>query len=165
MGSFPKELDSAWRKRESVLGRELSGEEGTVVEGKLFEAWIAAGRYDELIRRIHSIHAVEGGLTDIIVLGYSLREKRDIERIHALFRGLLNRRLKAFWSSWPYALQGHVGHMVAASKSASATMEVYLEYFHSLTTVGLAQESDALHIEMLAFQARERGPPNRKFRI
>lgn len=162
MGNFPKELDSAWRKRRKELGRELTGEEGEQLEGELFESWVDAGRYDELIRRIHHEFDVEGGAHECAVLGYALREAKDAERLHTLFRGLISRRTKAFWESWPAAESGHVGHMLLASQRMTSAMESFLEYFHSLTTLGLKEESEQLRLDMLAFQTRIKPKAARK---
>lgn len=162
MGSFPSELDSAWRKRKKELGRELTRHEGKHLEGELFESWVEARRYDELIRRIHHEYDVGGGLHECAVLGYALREIKDVERIHTLFRGLISRRTKAFWKSWPAAASGHVGHMLLASQRMASAMETYLEYFHSLTALALQSESEQLRAEMITFQARIKPKAARK---
>jgi hypothetical protein len=156
MGHFPRELDKAWVARRRELGRELSEEEGQRVEVELFEHWVAAVRFDELIRRVHSVFDVEGGTHELAVLGYALRQKKDAQRIHALFQGLISRRRKAFWESWPQASAGHVGQMVLAAQRLAAAMEVYLEYFHSLSSLGLEAEAGQLREEMRKLQMREK---------
>ncbi len=162
MGNFPKERDTAWRKRRKELGRDLTNEEGEQLEGELFEAWVDAGRYDELIRRIHHEFDVEGGAHECAVLGYALREAKDAGRLHTLFRGLISRRTKAFWESWPSAESGHVGHMLLASQRMASAMESFLEYFHSLTSLGLQEQSEKLRAEMHSFQSRVKPKTTRK---
>jgi hypothetical protein len=162
MGSFPSEFDSAWRKRKKELGRELSSQEGEQVEGELFESWIASRRYDELIRRIHHEYGVEGGLHECAVLGYALREAGDVERIRTLFSGLISRRTKAFWDSWPSAETGHVAQMLLASQRMASTMETYLEYFHSLTALDMQSESEQVRSDMIALQTRIKPKTARK---
>lgn len=154
MGTFPKELDQVWRQRRKELGRELTASEGIDVEGALFESWVDAERFDELIRRIHSVYDVEGGVHEIAVLGYALRERKDVPRIHSLFRGLLSRRLKSFWKAWRTAEEGHIGGMLLAAQRCASAMEAYVEYYHSLWAVDLGEECDRLQQEMLALQQR-----------
>ena len=162
MGTFNSELDSAWRKRKAELGRDVTQCEGEHIEGELFDSWVAARRFDELIKRIHRVHDVCGGSRECAVLGYALREERDIQRLHTLFRGLLNRRTKAFWDSWPAAESGHIGQMVLASQRMASAMETYLEYFHSFTFLGMLPESEELRVEMMSFQARIKAKTPRK---
>jgi hypothetical protein len=138
------------------LGRVLFKEESDALEGELFESWVAAKRYDELIRRMHAIYDRDGGLEECIVLGIALQEAGDYERIDALFQGLISRRVKAFWANWERASSGHPGHMRGCAKQASDAMEVYLEYYIRLANLGQHEKKEALLAEMLAFQARER---------
>lgn len=157
MSTFPKELDKLIGRRMKELGRVLFKEESDALEGELFEDWVAAKRYDELIRRMHAIYDRDGGLEECIVLGIALQEAGDSERIDTLFRGLINRRVKAFWANWEHALSGHPGHMHGCAKQAADAMEVYLEYYIRLANLGRHEQKEALRGEMLAFQARERG--------
>jgi len=157
MSTFPKELDTLIGRRMKELGRVLFKEESDALEGELFQSWVAAKRYDELIRRMHAVYDREGGLEECIVLGIALQEAGDSERIDTLFRGLINRRVKAFWANWDAALSGHPGHMRGCAKQASDAMEVYLEYYIRLANLGQQEKKEALRDEMLAFQARQRG--------
>ncbi len=155
MPTFAVELERLWAKRAKELGRDLTGDESRVLDGQLFQSWIDAGRLDELIRTIHANSGRDGGLEDIVVLGYHLREIGDEERIHSLFGGLVSRRVKAFHAWWPRALQGHVGCMREAARASAQAMDAYVEYFHSLERLGLESQRDALREEMQRFQARE----------
>ena len=157
MGTFPRELDQVVGRRMKELGRVLTKEESAIVEAKLFDEWIDAGRYDELIRRIHAVYDREGGHVECVVLGHALQEKRDIERIDALFQGLIKRRVKAFWSNWELAKSGHPGHMHGCARQSASAMEAYLEYYIRLANLGLEDRKEQVRHEMLAFQARERG--------
>lgn len=157
MITFPRELDKLVGRRMKELGRTLTREESEVVEAELFQSWVAARRYDELIRRIHAIHDRSGGHEECIILGHALEEAGDLKRIDALFRGLINRRVKAFWENWERALSGHPGHMHGCARQAADAMEVYLEYYTRLANLGQEDQKEALRNEMLAFQAREQG--------
>lgn len=156
MGKFTAEFEKAYAKRQRELGRDLTQLESEIVEEELFKNWIDQGRFDELIRRIHSEYGVEGGVGECAILGYTLREQKDARHIHALFQGLITRRTRAFWEFWPKAQTGHIGSMLTAAQRMANAMESYLEYFISLKAIGLDDEAELLRAEMLAFQARER---------
>ena len=162
MSTFPRELDKLIGRRMKELGRVLFKEESDALEGQLFLDWVAAKRYDELIRRMHAIYDRDGGLEECVVLGIALQDAGDSARIDTLFRGLINRRVKAFWANWEHALIGHPGHMRGCAKQAADAMEVYLEYYIRLANLGQHEQKEELRAEMLAFQARERGPKSRK---
>lgn len=157
MSTFSKELDKLIGRRMKELGRVLFKEESDALEGELFQSWVAAERYDELIRHMHAVYNRDGGLEECIVMGIALQDAGDSVRIDTLFRGLINRRVKAFWANWEDALSGHPGHMRGCAQQASDALEVYLEYYIRLSNLGLHERKDALLAEMLAFQARERG--------
>jgi len=154
MASFGVEYERAWVARSRALGRELTPQEAQEVQGLLFQSWIDAGRLDELIRTVHANHGRDGGLVDIIVLGHHLRQTRDEARIHALFGGLVSRRVKAFHQWWPRASTGHVGCMRDAARASAEAMDAYAEYFISLDSLGLLAQKEALREEMLRFQQR-----------
>lgn len=154
MASFGVEYERAWARQAKQLGRDLTTEESSEVEGRLFEAWLDAGRFDELIRTVLARHGRDGGLVDIIVLGHHLRQARDEARLHALFGALISRRVKAFHTWWPRAEAGHLGCMREAARAAAEAMDVYAEYFSSLDSLGLADQKEALRAEMLRFQQR-----------
>jgi len=144
------------------LGRVPFKEESDALEGERFQDWVAAERYDELTRRMHAIYDCNGGLEECIVLGIAVQEAGYSERIDTLFRGLSNRRVKAFWANWKHAPSGHPGHMRGCAKQAADAMEVYLEYCIRPTNLGEHEKKEALRGEMLAFQARERGAKSGK---
>jgi hypothetical protein len=137
------------------LDRTLTKEEATEVEGLLFQAWIDAGRLDELIRTVLAKYGRDGGVVDIVVLGHHLRKVKDEARVHQLFGGLLSRRVKAFYGWWPKAIEGHVGCMREAARASAEAMDAYSEYFISLDALGLTEENELLREEMRRFQARE----------
>lgn len=155
MPTYSVEFERLWAKRAKALGRTLTAEESRVLDGELFQSWMDAGRLDELIRTILANSGREGGEDEIVALGYHLRETRDQARIHALFRGLISRRVKAFHEWWPRASEGHVGGMREAARASAEAMDAYVEYFNSLDRLGLHAERDALREEMKRFQARE----------
>ena len=155
MASFSSELERACAKQAKELGRDLTSEELEQIEGLLFESWIDAGRLDELIRVIFARFGRDGGLTEIATLGHHLRETKDVERIHALFGGLLSCRVKAFHEWWPRAREGHIGCMQSAARASSEAFDIYVEYFYSLSTLSLVNECEALRNEMLRFQNRD----------
>ncbi|WP_425259180.1 hypothetical protein ACPOLB_27075 [Rubrivivax sp. RP6-9] len=155
MPTFRVELDRLCAKRAKDLGRDLTAEELREIDGRLFQAWIDAGRLDDLIRTIIANFGRDGGLEEIIVLGHHLRETKDVARIHALFRRLISIRVKAFHLWWPRAAEGHVGCMREAARTSAAAMDAYLEYFNSLDRLGLQEERENLRAEMQRFQARE----------
>lgn len=154
MSKFERTYDAEWEKLARTLGRDPSSDEAERLEGELFEQWIAEKRFDDLIRHVQEQYDLEGGRIDIIVLGKGLRDAGEVERVHALFRGLIGSRSRAFWRSWPEAQKGHLGHMRDAAKHYANCMEVYAEYWHNLWSLKLEAEQDALKQEMLAFQAR-----------
>jgi hypothetical protein len=154
MPTFAVEHDRACARQAKALGRALTGEEIARLEGELLEAWIAAGRLDELIRTLLQRFGRDGGLVEIATLGHHLRATRDAPRVHALFGGLLSRRVKAFHDWWPDAAEGHLGAMQAAARTAAEAMDAYLEYMHCLHALALVDEAEALRAEMLRFQAR-----------
>lgn len=162
MSTFPRELDRLVGRRMKELGRTLTREESVVVEAELFQSWVAAQRYDELIRRMHAIYDRSGGHEECVVLGHALQAAGDLERIETLFRGLINRRVKAFWANWELAQSGHPGHMHGCARQAADAMEVYLEYYIRLANLGCEDQKEALRQEMLAFQARERSSRRNK---
>lgn len=155
MANFSTELDRAYVKKAKELGRPLTTEESTKLEGILFESWINEGRIDELIRTVLNRYGSDGGLTDIIILGHHLRVTKDEARIHSFFGSLLSRRVKAFYQWWPRARDGHLGCMQASAKASGEAFDIYIEYYHSLHALGLADECEALRKEMLRFQNRE----------
>ncbi|MBH9553192.1 hypothetical protein [Inhella gelatinilytica] len=154
MASYSVEFERLWAQRAKDLGRDLTPDETKRLDGELFQAWIDAGRLDELIRTILANFGRDGGLIEIVELGHHLRETRDRARIDTLFRGLISRRVKAFHDWWPRAEEGHIGCMQAAARASAEAMDVYLEYFHSLDTLGLEAERDAVRAEALRFQQR-----------
>ena len=155
MGSFPRELDVVVGRRMKEFGRTLTRQESEVAEAELFQRWVNAGRYDELIRRIHAVYDREGGHEECVVLGHALQQAGDVERIEALFQGLIKRRVKAFWSNWELAKSGHPGHMLGCAKQSASAMETYLEYYIRVANLGLEERKEQLRQEMLAFQARD----------
>lgn len=155
MPTFAVEFERLWASRAKELGRDLTREESDEIDGRLFQSWITAGRLDELIRTIHANWGRNGGLEEIIVLGHHLRQSRDEARIHALFGGLISRRVKAFHEWWPRAADGHIGCMREAARASAEAMDAYVEYFISLEQLGLGPQRDALREEMKRFQARE----------
>ncbi|MFN3985828.1 MAG: hypothetical protein ACK4KV_10060 [Rhodocyclaceae bacterium] len=169
MPSFSVEYERIWAKRAKDLGRDLTTQEATELEGQLFQSWIDAGRLDELIRTIHANFGREGGAEEIVVLGYHLREARDEARVHQLFGGLISRRVKAFHEWWPRAAEGHVGCMRDAARASAEAMDAYTEYFISLDALGLTEEKELLREEMKRFQARASArqvlPKNRPYRM
>jgi hypothetical protein len=156
VATFPKEFDAVVGRRMKELGRVLTREESEALEAGLFHDWVDAGRYDELIRRMHAVYEREGGLEECIVLGKALQEARDVERIDTLFSGLISRRVKAFWSNWALAESGHPGHMHGCARQSASALEAYLEYYSRLANLGLDDRKEQVRHEMLAFQARER---------
>jgi len=154
MASFSAEFETQWAHRAKQLGRDLHEEESRALEGELFQAWIDAGRLDELIRTVHANHGRGGGLVDIVTLGHHLRQARDERRLHTLFGGLLSRRVKAFYTWWAKAESGHAGGMREAARACAEAMDAYVEYFISLDSLGLAAQKEALRAEMLRFQQR-----------
>ena len=157
VGTFPKEIDKAVARRMKELGRVLTIEESEVVHAELFQDWVNAERYDELIRRIHALYDREGGREECVILGHALQEAKDTVRIDALFQGLIKRRVKAFWSNWELAKSGHPGHMHGCARQSASAMEAYLEYYIRLANLGLEDRKEQVRHEMLAFQAREQG--------
>mgnify|MGYP001295621414 CR=1 FL=1 len=155
MATFSAELERLWKKRSKELGRPLTPEESRKLDGELFQEWIDTGRIGELIKTILANWGRDGGLQEIMVLGFHLRGTKDDAHIHSLFRGLLSRRVKAFYEWWPKASEGHVGHMQSAARAAAEAMDIYVEYFISLDKLGLMAEREALREEMRRFQARE----------
>lgn len=136
MPSFGAELDRRCAQSVRALGRELRGDEIDRLEGELFEQWIAAGRLDELIRSVLARFGTDGGQPEIITLAHHLRKTGDAARIHALFEGLLSRRVRACYRWWKQAETGHLGAMQAAARAAAEAMDAYIEYFHSLHALG-----------------------------
>ena len=155
MPTFSVELERLWAKRAKELGRGLTTEESRELDGQLFHAWIDGGRLDDLIRTILANFGRDGGLEEIIVLGHHFRETKDEAHIHALFRGLLSRRVKAFHEWWPRAAEGHAGCMQAAARASAEAMDAYVEYFTSLDRLGLIAKREELRAEMRRFQACE----------
>jgi hypothetical protein len=155
MPTFSVEFEQLWARRAKELGRNLSGQEGTELEGHLFQSWIEAGRIDELIRTVLANHGRDGGLHDIVVLGHHLRETKDERRVHEFFGGLISRRVKAFYQWWPRAQEGHAGCMRDAARASAEAMDAYVEYFISLDALGLIEQKEQLREEMKRFQARE----------
>lgn len=155
MPSFSAEFERLWAKRAKELGRDLTREETRKLDGQLFQSWIDTGRLDELIRTVHANHGRDGGLEEIVILAHHLLEIRDEARTHALFRGLISRRVKAFHDWWPRAQSGHVGCMKEAARASAEAMDAYCEYFASLDALGLHPEREALREEMKRFQGRE----------
>jgi hypothetical protein len=155
MPSFSVEYERLWAERARQLGRDLTSDESLEVEGNLFSSWINAGRFDELIRRILANYSRDGGRSDIAVLGHHLCKTQDIDRVHALFGGLVSRRVKAFYGWWARAATGHIGCMREAARAAAEAMDVYSEYFISLDALGLTAAKESLREEMQRFQARD----------
>lgn len=155
MASFSVEFERTWLRRAKELGRDLTTEERATLEAAQFQEWIDTNRLDELIRMIHANYGREGGLDDIQALGYHLRKTSDIERVHVLHRGLISTRVNAFYDWWPRASEGNIGCMHSAARSVAEAMQVYVEYFASLDSLGLTAEREALREEMQRFQARQ----------
>lgn len=155
MPTFSAEYERAWAKRSKELARALTQDEATEVEGQLFQAWIDAGRLDELIRTVLAKYGRDGGVVDIAVLGHHLRKVKDEARVHQFFGGLLSRRVKAFYGWWPKANEGHIGCMRESARASAEAMDAYTEYFISLDALGLTDEKELLREEMKRFQARE----------
>jgi len=155
MASFSAELDALCRRQAREQGRDLAVDEIDRLEGELFNAWLASGRVDALARLLLHRFGRDGGLVEIVSLGHHLRKTRDEARIHSFFNALLSRRIKAFYGWWPKASQGHLGSMQSAARAAAETMDVYIEYFHSLHALGLEAGCEQLRDGMRRFQARD----------
>ena len=155
MPTFSVELARLSAQRAKELGRELREEECRMLDGQLFQAWIDAGRIDDLIRTVLTNFGRDGGREEIVVLGYHLRETKDAVRVHTFFRALISRRVKAFHEWWPRAAEGHVGCMRESARASAEAMDAYTEYFISLDKLGLLTEREELRAEMKRFQARE----------
>jgi hypothetical protein len=157
MGSkFSRACDKAWQKLADSLGRDPHQEEADVLEGTLYDEWIAAERFDDLIAHLHDCYEREGGLADIVVLCIALRKTKDVPRIEKLIGGLIKMREKLFWAGWPKAQEGHLGHMRDCAKLAAAVMEMQAERFHNYWSLGMETEMEATRAMMLRFQNRQR---------
>lgn len=159
MSRFSTAFEKAWVEESRRIGRDLSTDESDACEAHLFDAWIEAGRFAELVSHLQESYDTEGGYTEIVCFAQALRQRGQVVHVHDLFRGLIATREKAFWQHWPGAEAGNLGHMRAAAKYFASCMEAMLEYHHNLWSLGLAQEQAALKDAMLRFQARVPPPP------
>ena len=157
MSKFSRAYDAAWQRLADTLGRDPNGDEAEVLEGTLFNEWIEAGRFDELIAHIHDQYEREGGFTDVAVLCVALRRTKDVTRIEKLLGGLITRREALFWAGWPKAQEGHLGYMRDCAKLAAAVMERQAERFHNFWSLGMEAEMEQVRATMLRFQGRQRG--------
>ncbi len=156
MSKFERAYDKAWQALADSLGRDPHREESEVLEGTLFQEWIEAGRFDDLIKHLHENHEREGGFSDVAVLCVALRKQGDVARIEKLLRGLVSMREKLFWAGWPKAQEGHLGYMRDCAKLAAAAMEMQAELFHNYWSLGMEAEMEQTRAAMLRFQNRTR---------
>ena len=120
MSKFERAYDKAWQQLADSLGRDPHSDEAEVLEGTLFNEWIAAEKFDDLIKHLHDSYEREGGFTDIAVLCVALRKQKDVARIEKLIGGFIKMREKLFWAGWPKAQEGHLGYMRDCAKLAAA---------------------------------------------
>ncbi len=156
MSKFERAYDKAWQQLADSLGRDPNTEEAEVLEGTLFEEWIAQEKFDDLIKHLHESYEREGGHTDVVVLCIALRKTKDVARIEKLIGGFIKMREKLFWAGWPKAQEGHLGYMRDCAKLAAAAMEMQAELFHNYWSLGMEAEMEQTRAAMLKFQSRTR---------
>jgi hypothetical protein len=155
MSKFEKALDNAFEKRKKELGRAPTVfTEMETLREQLFQEWLLAERFDDLISYIHWYHLDEGGIGDCSSLSEALRKKGDLQRIERLFNKLIQVRTTQFWHWWPKARQGHIGAMRTCAKFATWATEAYAGLWHGYWSLGNEEGQERIRLEMLQFQGR-----------
>lgn len=158
MSKFDRALDDAFEDLQAKLARVPNSDEVGYLREKLFQDWMLAQRFDDLIDYIHDYYELDGGFADCCILSEALRKQNDLARIERLFEGLLRTRKSAFWRVWPKAQEGHIGAMRESAKYMSLAMEAYAGLWHGYWSLQNEAGQHKVREEMLQFQARVAPP-------
>jgi hypothetical protein len=165
MSKFERALDTAFEKSKKELGRAPTLDETETLRQRLFQDWLLAERFDDLIKYIHWYYTDEGGFGDCSILSEALRKKGDLERIERLFGKLISIRTTQFWRIWPKAKEGHIGAMRESAKFGATAMEAYAGLWHGYWSLDDEAGKARVQSEMMQFQERvrpKRGKPQSK---
>lgn len=164
MTAFFDAVDDICDERRTALKRDLTWDEVQRIEGTLFNEWLKAGRFDDLIDHALDEYDLAGGEAYCASLGQALAEAGDRARFERLFPGLAKTREKAFWRTWSQAQQGHIGAMKETSRYLANTLEAMAGLWHCYWVVHDKIGMESVKTEMLRVQARQKsgGPKPRK---
>lgn len=141
-------------RKEEEFGRQLFAEETMSVCLGLVEEWFNKGQTAALTRYIFSEFGRGDGSQEISTFARLLVGAGDFQNLATLFRGLISRRLTAFYQQWPSAQAGHLGYMQSAAYAMARAMDVYVEYCIWLDKLNMHVELENVRAEMLRFQSR-----------
>ena len=156
MSAYSNAIDETCDKRAVELGRELNSDEIEEVEDKLFQSWIGAGRFIELIEYANTEFELQDGEAFCVSLGNAICKTRNAAYAQQLFEGLSHAREAAFWRVWPKAQLGHIGAMKEAATHLANTMKALAELYRCYSALENEAGKQQVHGEMLRLQERRK---------
>ncbi|MFM7886899.1 MAG: hypothetical protein ACKPCM_09455 [Pseudanabaena sp.] len=110
----------------------------------VFRNWLQKEYLDELITYVLYKFARGSGFEWWDDIRRLLQEKKDIKRLHRLFRGLIPGRSDSYRSELKYAQKGFVGNMANAAEAKGELLRVMYEYFNCMYLLGEISVADNL---------------------
>lgn len=110
----------------------------------VFRNWLQKEYLDELITYVLYNFARGGGFEWWDDIRRLLQEKKDIKRLHRLFRGLIPGRSDRYRIELKYAQKGFVGNMANAAVAKGELLRVMYEYFNCMYQLGEISVADNL---------------------
>lgn len=156
MTIFYEAIDDACDEKAKALGRDLNWDEVQTIEGTLFNEWLDAQRFNELIDYALDEYELQDGEAFCASLGEALAKAGESNLFERLFNGLANTREAAFWRSWPKAQEGHIGGMKESSRLLAGALEALAGLWHCYWVVNDEAGMESTKANMLRLQAREK---------
>lgn len=126
------------------------------MEATLLQAWIEAGRSDDLVAFALDEFELQDGKAFCATLGQALSKRKDVTRIEKLFLGLGKTREASFWRMWPQAQNGHIGAMREAAAHLANSLDALAGLYHCYRELGDEQGKERTRLEMLRLQERKK---------
>ena len=132
-------LEESSRRSEEkakLLGRKAEYYDFQEQEHFVFIDWLSEGRFDDAITYVLYNYDRGGGQEWWDEIRRALENKKDIKRLHRLFRGLIPGRLDRYRISLPHANSGLAGNMAEAIEEKGEALRVLYEYFRVMSLLG-----------------------------
>lgn len=142
--------------REMELGRELIYLELSRIDEEVTYSWLEQERFDELIEYILYQFEHGGGRELWNNLRMDLEAKKDISRLHRLFRGLIPGRVSRFWIELPQAKKGLVGNIANAAHHKGEALGVMCEYYRVMYLLEQKDIAEKIQEDILLLNAEKK---------
>ena len=127
-------------KKAQALGREAEYYDFEEQERLVFIEWLDNERFDDAITYVLYDYERGGGQEWWNDIRFELEKKKDVNRLHRLFRGLIPGRIDRYKISLPHAHASLAGNMAEAIEEKGEALRALFEYFRAMTLLGEEKE-------------------------